>query len=118
MSIKLTSISGLIYRVKDPLATADFYEKLGFLVTKRDKDITSIRLNWFWVDFVRSDKTRSAEGQFTYIGVSDVDATHQEVVDSGFKPLTKPETFTSGRREFVLNDPDGYNLVFFTKTKK
>jgi hypothetical protein len=31
------------------------------------------------------------------------------------KPTGEPERRPSGNREFVLRDPDGYNLVFFEK---
>jgi hypothetical protein len=31
------------------------------------------------------------------------------------KPEDVPKDIPQGRREFMLRDPDGYKLVFFTK---
>jgi len=40
---------------------------------------------------------------------------HKAVVAKGLRPAGDPERQPSGNREFVLRDPDGYNLVFFQK---
>jgi uncharacterized glyoxalase superfamily protein PhnB len=50
-----------------------------------------------------------------YIKVDDVGAFHKAVVSKGLEPAGDPARQPSGNREFVLRDPDGYNLVFFQK---
>lgn len=121
------SISGIVSYVKDPARTADFYESLGFIVSDRKPDKTSVRLNWFWIDFHAQDKEDKAEfqkeaqaepkggGTFLYISVADVDEYYKGVLDKGFKPSSEPRDRPWGNREFVLRDPDGYKLVFFKK---
>lgn len=113
---KLVSISGMIYRVKDTHKTAEFYKKLGFIITKQEEDLVSIRLNWFWVDFIKAGDHQSTghDTQYLYVSVDDVDDMYKELKAKGFK-TTKPEDFSLGRRETALSDPDGYKLVLFTK---
>ena len=124
--MKIKSISGIVCYVKDPAATADFYEALGFIVDKRSSDMVSARVNWFWIDFhaqdleTKPDFQKEAQldnkgaGQFLYLKVDDVDATYGEFVTKGLKP-TEPKDWPWGNREFVVRDPDGYKLVFFNK---
>lgn len=115
--MKLVSISGLVLRAKDPQASADFYERLGFIVTKREPAVSSLRLNWFWVEFVEADGDHPVlpSSQFIYVGVDDVDKSYQELTAKGFKFALEPQDFPSGRREIMLQDPDGYWVVFFKK---
>jgi len=125
--MKLKSISGLVCYVKDIAQTADFYETLGFIVTKRTDDQLSIRLNWFWIDFHAQASETNDEfkkeaqlgnkgaGQYTYVSVDNVDEVYQEVLAKGLKPSSQPRDWPWGNREFVLRDPDGYKLVFFQK---
>jgi uncharacterized glyoxalase superfamily protein PhnB len=54
-------------------------------------------------------------GVFLYVKVDDVGDFHEAVVSKGLKPEGEPERQPSGNREFVLRDPNGYNLVFFQK---
>jgi catechol 2,3-dioxygenase-like lactoylglutathione lyase family enzyme len=126
---KLRSISGYVCYVKDTAKTADFYEKLGFIITKREPDHVSIRLNWFWADFHPQDEEDKPEfqeeanldnkgaGIFIYVSVDDVDGYYQELLEKGLKPSSEPRDWAWGNREFVLRDPDGYKLVFFKKIK-
>lgn len=123
--MKLVSVSGIVHYVKDTVKTANFYEALGFMITKREPDHVSIRLNWFWMDFHSQDKEDKAEfqkeanlenkgaGQFVYIKVDDVDAYYQKLLDAGLEPSSEPRDWPWGNREFVIRDPDGYKLVFF-----
>ncbi len=126
---KLVSISGLVFIVKDLDRTKEFYEKLGFLVANRESDRLTIRLNWFWVDFVTVSREDNVEiqkeaalsnrgaGEWLCISVDDVDDFHAEVIKKGLKPDGMPDDRPVGRREFILRDPDGYKLVFFQKIK-
>lgn len=130
----MKSVSGVVCYVKDAAKTADFYEKLGFTFKKREADYVSVRLNWFWIDFVPADTEQKPEfkkeataekkgtGMFLYISVDDVDAFYQALLDKGLQPSSEPRDWPvglpdgrQGNREFVIRDPDGYKLVFFKK---
>ncbi len=113
--IKINSISGLVYNVSNPSKTADFYEDMGFLVGKKEEKYASVRVNWFWVDFVQS-KPVGSSGQFLHVSVTDVDKTYDALKSKGLKP-SEPKNTSSGRTETTITDPDGYNLVFFQKKK-
>lgn len=130
--MKLVSISGIVYFVKDVATTTDFYEKLGFIVADRQEDFAKVRLNWFWVEFVQIEKAEESvfakeiakdggqiggNGQYMHVAVDNVDEYYQKVLELGLEPASKPADFRWGRREFVLRDPDGYKLVFFEKIK-
>jgi hypothetical protein len=47
--------------------------------------------------------------------VDDIEDFHRAALANGLRPDGEPERQPSGNREFVLRDPDGYNLVFFQK---
>lgn len=125
--MRMRSIAGIVCYVKDMDKTTDFYEKLGFIITKRQPDHLSIRLNWFWMDFHPQDMKAKPEfqkeanldnkgaGLFVYINVDSVDEFHEGLVAKGLKPSSQPQDYPWGNREFVLRDPDGYKLVFFKK---
>jgi len=49
------------------------------------------------------------------ISVQSVDEFYEAMLAKGLKPSSEPLDFPWGRREFVLADPDGYKLVFFSK---
>jgi catechol 2,3-dioxygenase-like lactoylglutathione lyase family enzyme len=127
--MKMKSVAGMVCYVKDTAKSAEFYEKLGFVIKQNDPDHLSIRLNWFWMDFHPQDKEDKPEfqkeanldnkgaGLFTYINVEDVDEFYDGVVDKGLKPSSEPKDWPWGNREFVLRDLDGYKLVFFQKLK-
>lgn len=124
----MKSISGFIYLVKDLNMTTEFYKKLGFEFKKQNPGVSATAyLNWFWIEFLLEDKviteafkedldgSRKGVGSYMHINVENVDDFHKAVVRKGLMPLSSPEDFPWGRREFVLQDPDGYKLVFFTK---
>lgn len=128
--MKMKSISGMVCYVKDTSKTADFYEALGFQFTKREPDHISIRLNWFWIDFHPQDKEDKPEfqkeanlavkggGQFLYISVDNVDEFYKMLISKRLQPSSEPRDWPWGNREFVIRDPDGYKLVFFTKSQR
>ena len=118
----MKSISGVLCFVSNIDKTAKFYEKLGFIITKHEPEQVSVRMNWFWVDFILEDtKARPKEpnemvaSQFLYITVDDVDQAYKDLVEIGIKPVSEPQDYKSGRREIMISDPDGYKLVFFSK---
>jgi catechol 2,3-dioxygenase-like lactoylglutathione lyase family enzyme len=125
--MRMKSVAGIVSYVKDTSKTAEFYEKLGFIFTKREPDHVSIRLNWFWIDFHPQDKEDKpafqkeattdpkGAGTFLYISVDHVDEFYEGLLAKGLKPSSEPRDWPWGNREFIIRDPDGYKLVFFQK---
>jgi catechol 2,3-dioxygenase-like lactoylglutathione lyase family enzyme len=116
--MKVNSISGLTCYVQDLSRAAEFYESIGFRRGKEESDRITFYVNWFFVTLVAQDGTgipTEGGGLFLYIKVDDVEDFHSAVVSQGLKPAGEPERQPSGNREFMLRDPDGYNLVFFQK---
>jgi catechol 2,3-dioxygenase-like lactoylglutathione lyase family enzyme len=116
--MKVNSISGITCHVEDLSRAAEFYETIGFRRGKEEPGRATFYVNWFFVTLVAGEQaevqTRGA-GLYLYIKVDDVEDFHRAVVSKGLKPAGDPERQPSGNREFVLRDPDGYNLVFFQK---
>jgi catechol 2,3-dioxygenase-like lactoylglutathione lyase family enzyme len=115
--MKPNSISGVTYQVEDLSKTSEFYEALGFRRGKEEGDRVTFYVNWFFVTFVaeETEAPNKGAGVFLYVKVDDIEEFHAGVVSKGMKPDGEPEKRPSGNREFVLRDPDGYNLVFFQK---
>lgn len=125
--MKIKSVSGITCYVKNLNKTAKFYETLGFDIRKREADHITAYSNWFWMDFVASDKEERAAYKksanlpdkagavYVYLSVDDVDAFHKELIAKGLKPASEPRDWPSGNREFLIHDPDGYNLVIFKR---
>ena len=125
--MNVNSISGLTCYVKDLARTAEFYETIGFRRGKEEPDRVTFYVNWFFVTFVAQDREDDAElrneaelpnkgaGLFLYVKVDDVEDFHKAVLSKGMKPDGEPQARSSGTREFVLRDPDGYKLAFFQK---
>jgi catechol 2,3-dioxygenase-like lactoylglutathione lyase family enzyme len=116
--MKISSISGQTYPVRDLDATAAFYEQLGFRPGKRDDQQVTCYVNWFWLTFTTDhDDTGADAGTAAtlYLKVDDIDDFYGAVLAQGFSPSTEPRKDRSGRREFLLLDPDGHRLAFFAK---
>jgi catechol 2,3-dioxygenase-like lactoylglutathione lyase family enzyme len=115
--MKPNSISGVAYSVEDLSRTAEFYEALGFRRGKEEPDRVTFYVNWFFVTFVaqETDAPQKGAGVYLHVKVDDVEGFHEGVLSKGLKPEGAPDKRPSGNREFVLRDPDGYNLVFFQK---
>jgi catechol 2,3-dioxygenase-like lactoylglutathione lyase family enzyme len=113
--VKISSISGLTYPVKDLDRTAGFYEDLGFRLGKRDDHQLTCYVNWFWVTFTTADNGEPGSGPTLYLKVDDIDDCYGAAVARGFTPSAEPRKDRSGRREFFLPDPDGNRLAFFAK---
>lgn len=125
--MRLRSVSGLVFYVKDIKKTAAFYEALGFRFDKNEPDHLSVRLNWFWMDFHPQDQENKPDfqkeavlepkgaGLFIYVSVDDVDEFYEGLIAKGLKPSSQPKDWPWGNREFVIRDPDGYKLVIFKK---
>ncbi|NOT03463.1 MAG: hypothetical protein HOP27_02570 [Anaerolineales bacterium] len=125
--MKIKSVSGITCYVKNLNKTVKFYESLGFETKKKDANHAALYSNWFWIDFLsiakneRDEFTKGADlgikgaGVFLYLSVDNVDEFHKHVLAKGLKPKTKPQDQPWGNREFILPDPDGYNLVIFKR---
>jgi predicted lactoylglutathione lyase len=119
--MQLKSVSGLTFFVKDIEKTAEFYKTLGFKIEEQQTDYFLARLNWFSLDFVveksRAKSEPKGAGLCINISVGDVDEFYKSVLGKGLKPASEPRDYPGGFRNFVLNDPDGYNLVIFKRDK-
>jgi catechol 2,3-dioxygenase-like lactoylglutathione lyase family enzyme len=113
--MKISSISGLTYPVKDLDRTAEFYQSLGFRPGKRDDHQLTCYVNWFWLTFTTDDNGEAGPGPTLYLKVDDIDDFYGAVLANGLTPSTEPRKDRSGRREFLLLDPDGNRLAFFDK---
>jgi catechol 2,3-dioxygenase-like lactoylglutathione lyase family enzyme len=113
--VKISSISGLTYPVKDLDQTAEFYQSLGFRPGNRDDHQLTCYVNWFCVTFTTHHNGESGSGPTLYLKVDDIDGFYGAVLAHGFTPSTEPRKEGSGRREFFLLDPDGNRLAFFAK---
>jgi catechol 2,3-dioxygenase-like lactoylglutathione lyase family enzyme len=128
--MKIKGASAYACYVTNLKATADFYQKLGLEIKEQTADRVVIYINWYRIDFVKAgpddyeqfrseaDSKQKGAGVFFYFSVDDVDQAYQDVTTAGLKPLAEPQTTAWGTYEFVLLDPDGYKLVFFTRKVK
>ncbi len=123
--MKLNSVASVVYYVSDLDATVKFYTDLGFTAGPRKENFASVRLNWSWVEFytqVASDGPAmgqqmhvGGEGAFLGIKVDDAVEFHAGLVAKGLQPESEPQVKSGGKTEFVLKDPDGYRMLFFSK---
>ena len=125
--MKIKSVSGITCFVRNLIKTATFYENLGFEIRRKETNHITAYSNWFWIDFVaigKDERTKSQSedvltnrgaGMAIYLTVENVDEFYEYVLSRKLKPLTKPQDQPWGNREFVLRDPDGYNLVIFKR---
>jgi catechol 2,3-dioxygenase-like lactoylglutathione lyase family enzyme len=116
--MKVNSISGITCHVQDLARTSEFYEAIGFRRGKEEPDRVTFYVNWFFVTFVAQDQAEPSDkgaGLFVAIKVDDIAEFHAGLLAAGMEPEGEPEKQPSGSREFLLRDPDGYNLVFFQK---
>ena len=113
--MKISSISGLTYRVKDLDRTAEFYQSLGFRPGKQDDHQLTCYVNWFWITFSTQHYGEPGSGPTLYLKVDDIDDFYGSILAHGLTPSTEPGKDRSGRREFILLDPDGNRLAFFAK---
>jgi catechol 2,3-dioxygenase-like lactoylglutathione lyase family enzyme len=116
--VKINSISGLVYAVRDLDRTAEFYEQLGFRQGKRDDHQLTCYVNWFWLTFTTDQSHAGAQpgaAPTLYMKVDDIDDCYGALLARGLTPSTEPRKDRSGRREFLLLDPDDNRLAFFAK---
>jgi catechol 2,3-dioxygenase-like lactoylglutathione lyase family enzyme len=112
---QIKSISALVFNVRDLEKTKKFYDDLGFKFGAPKGNYLIAYINWFSVEFHPGSSKNTGGGAHTQLSVDDVDAFYEDVVAKGMKPEGEPKDTPMKRREFMLLDPDGYKLVFFTK---
>jgi uncharacterized glyoxalase superfamily protein PhnB len=61
----------------------------------------------------RFQKNPAGVGIVIYLQVDDVDAFAKQVGKKGIKAVLPPRTQFYGIRELIVDDPDGYRLIFF-----
>ena len=115
--MKISSISGLVFPSHDLDRTAEFYETLGFRPGQRTEGRLTCYVNWFWVTFTDENTGDNEPGSRAtlYLKVDDIDDYYGAVLAHGLIPDSEPRKDRSGRREFLLSDPDGNQLAFFAK---
>jgi catechol 2,3-dioxygenase-like lactoylglutathione lyase family enzyme len=120
--MKIKSVSGITCFAKNLSKTAKFYEALGFVIKKRKATHFTAYSNWFWIEFVAVGKDdrataayEKANSPLVYLSVDDVDAFYAQLISQKIKPVSQPQNQPWGNREFVVRDPDGYNLVIFKR---
>lgn len=124
----MKNVAGVICLVKDLDKVTEFYETLGFKVEQQASGVfVTTSLGEFWFEFLLEDKvgtevlrgdssvSSKGAGHFIHIEVEDVDAFYEDMVAKGLQPADQPQDYPWQRREFVLQDPDGYKLVFFSR---
>ena len=121
-------LHSVLFYASDLAATADFYERCGLSVVRSDDDpVIRITMGDFTLEFLSEQKATIKNkasnvpkglGIYTYVEVDDADAHFAEIKRNGVEPSTEPKTWPWGKREFVVKDPDGFRIVFYSPVKK
>jgi len=102
--------------------TLAFYKKLGFDVVEVNGTVR-VKMGDFTLALIDENitpiknelgKTPKGLGVYMYVEVENVDKYFLWVKERGITPRTEPRTWPWGKREFVVKDPDGYKLVFYS----
>ena len=123
----MNTISGSILLVDDIDQSVQFYEKLGFKISKNVPHIaTTVSHGGFWIELLDKNKvvTKSykqhvstgipGKGSFLQMNVSNVDTFYEELIQKNVKVLEKPADYPWGHRECIIQDPDGYILCVYS----
>ncbi len=122
----LKSFHSVLFYASDLARTAAFYKQLGFNVEEAE-GVVRVRLDTFRLGFIDENKTPiknesgikpKGTGIYTYVEVENVDKYFEWVKKNGVIPRTEPKNWPWGKREFVVKDPDGYKIVFFSPVRK
>ena len=111
----IESISAITLATHDMAAAVRFYTALGFQVVFGGEKaaFTSLRAGSGYLNLTTQPPAR----QWTWWGrvifhVADVDAVHELVIASQYRPDTAPRDASWGERFFHITDPDGHELSF------
>ena len=124
----MNTIAGCILLVEDINTSVQFYEKLGFKISKNVPGVAmTMSLENFWIELLDTNKVVTdaykqhvsqgvaGKGLFLQLNVSNVDTFHKEMIRRNIKILQQPADFPWGHRECIIQDPDGYILCVYTK---
>ncbi len=121
MNMKITN---LLFWVQENRLSEKFYAKLGFNIVESDDTHSTVSLNGFKIILVnmRDEETFSKDsmapekgrGMYVYLACYDVDTTYNSLKAKGIQPATEPKDWDWGNREFIVKDPDGYKLCFWS----
>lgn len=124
----MDKVAGIILLVNSIEISVAFYKKLGFLVTEERPDIATIlKLGEFWIELLNKTKVVSEEykkdvvvsekgaGTYLQIQVKDIDNFHTTIVNNGVLSASEPGDYPWNQREFIVVDPNGYKIAFFSK---
>ena len=121
----LEKFNALVCYVTDTTKTVEFYEKLGFKITKNKPGHGQANLGDFWIDFHDKDEEFKPEfqqealkepkggGVYFMVKVRNIDKLYQDLISKDLKPSSEPRDWPWGNREFVIKDPDGYKIAFY-----
>lgn len=117
--------TNILLWVQENKLSEKFYKKIGFDVSVSTDSYSEVILGSFKIVLVNmrdedefagdSLAGEKGKGMYMYINVEDVDRQYQTLVELGLEPATKPRDWSWGNREFVLKDPDGYKLIFYSE---
>jgi uncharacterized glyoxalase superfamily protein PhnB len=98
-----------VLRVNDLDASLEYYvQVLGFKKDWRDDDGNSFAsVSRGHCHLFLSVGDQGNAGSWMWIGVSDVDALHEELLGKGAKVRHRPTNYPWGSRELHVEDPDG-----------
>lgn len=111
--------------ITDVEKTHNFYKELGAKIIDKQEDRVVVKLADFNFHFIKEDTepfdeylhaTRPSgrgQGNLFYIEAGDLDELHFELKNNAIGGTTSIFTNMWGGREFLLEDPDGYKLVFY-----
>jgi uncharacterized glyoxalase superfamily protein PhnB len=100
-----------ILRVADFDASVSYYvDALGFELAWQAGHFGCVRRDH--VALFLCEGSQGQPGTWLYIGVSDADALHAELLERGARIRHEPRNFPWGSRELHVFDPDGHVLRF------
>ena len=100
-----------ILRVADVARSLAFYTgQLGFTLDFRQGGFAGISRGR--AHLMLSQGEQGHAGAWVYVGVSDCDALHAELLRTGVAVRVPPGNYPWGAREMQVSDPDGHVLRF------
>lgn len=120
----LQRIHSTLFLCRNIQKTVRFYEKIGFDI-ELSGDTARILFGDYRLAFMEEGKVtikddpiaKKGIGMYLYFEVEDVDLFFQGLKEKGIITSSEPTTWSWGKREFAVKDPDGYRLIFFTNVK-
>ena len=116
-------IHSTLFLCNDINQTAKFYKRVGFVV-EVSNDAVRIIFSDYRLAFIAEDKAtvlddpavKKGGGMFIYFEVEDVDSFYRVLKEKNIETISEPKSYPWGKREFMVTDPDGYRLIFFSNT--